>query len=96
MSSYATSDVTMLRRTFNSCVSIPFLALLDYVRAHEIEIYPLLVFCVAIISEPIVNEQIPFIFQLGLPLGHASRRFLNFLKKKMHFQIFREFFFRFR
>ncbi len=44
-----------------------FLALLDYAsRAHEIEICPSSV-CVAIISEPI--EQIPFKFQLWLPLG---------------------------
>ncbi len=53
-----------------------FLALLDYVsRAHEIKICPssvvrrpLSVIRVAIISEPTCIEQIPFKFQLWLPL----------------------------
>ncbi len=68
--------------------SATFLALLDYVsRAREIEICPSPVVCVAIISEPI--EQIPFKFQLWLPLGHTPRRFLNFWKKCI-FKFFRK------
>ncbi len=57
-----------------------FLALLDYdSRAHGMGSF-LSVVRVAIISEPI--EQIPFRFQLWLPLGHTPRRvfffFFNF------------------
>ena len=68
------------------------LALLDYVsRAHEIEICPSAVVHVAIISEPI--EQIPFKFQLWLPLGHTLRHFMNFWKNNAFFE---GYFFRFR
>ena len=46
---------------------------------------------VAIISEPI--EQIHFKFQLWFPMDHTPKTFFEFLKKKMHFQMFEDLFF---
>ncbi len=77
-----------------------FLALFDYVsRAHEIEMCPssvvrrpLSVIRVAIISEPI--EQIPFKFQLWLPLGHiphGSQNFKTLLLPQITFESFQTF-----